>query len=179
MTRMAERLCVLAAVGISACFLAGVAGYGHPSAGHRISPTVAGYFHEGKPVPSEIRDSACRTETCHGGYPHVQGPESAFRNMHVEFIECPVCHGPEGDTMWTSDPEPGGRWILRPGRRTEESRDPHHAFGPPVRCRDCHSERGRNRIERGMEQTLKGGFDDPVALRMLEEGSRKWIPDGM
>jgi len=26
---------------------------------------------------------------------------------------------------------------------------------------------------------LPGTFRNPVALRMLEEGSRKWIPDGM
>jgi len=178
MTRWAERLLSLAAIAIAACYLAGIAGWRSPGPGRRISSATAGYFHEGKSGDSGIRDPSCQTETCHSAYPHERGPESTFRNMHVGFIECQVCHGKAGAAAWQIEAGGGDRWIIRAGTR-QAGGDPHTAFGPSVRCRECHSERGRKRIESGSNRKLHGTFHDPVALRMMEEGSRKWVPDGM
>jgi len=179
MTRRAERLLSLAAIGIAASLLVGIAGWRFPSSGERISSDAATrYFHDGKQARDAIHDSRCQTEKCHSVYPHNGGPESTFRNMHVEFVECPACHGREGQPMWKTGRGAGDRWIIRAGL-PQKSGDPHPAFGPPVRCRGCHSEAGRKRIERGSARKLQGTFNEPVALRMLEEGSRKWVPDGM
>lgn len=177
MIRRSERILSLSAVGIVACFLAGIGGWKSTVSGIRIPSEESGYFHEGKSGESPVRDPACQTKGCHGAYPHEQGPESAFRNLHVRFVECPVCHGREGEAEWRI--EAGDeRWRIRTGTRRADGGS-HPPVGPPVRCRECHSRAGRERIERGAGRKLQGDFTDPVALRMLEEGSREWVPGGM
>lgn len=179
MTLGTERTLSLAAIAVAVCFLAGVAGWRLPVPGGRISSgSATGYFHEGKPAGAGMRDSSCRTEKCHGAYPHGKGLESAFRNMHAEFVDCPVCHGREGKAEWSVEAGGGDRWRIRSGTPPAAG-DPHASFGTPVRCRECHSQAGRERIERGGTRKLQGTFNDPIALRMLEEGSRKWMPEGM
>ncbi len=55
----------------------------------------------------------------------------------------------------------------------------HGLIGPALSCRACHSEEGSREIAALGVKSLPAGFSNPVALRMIEEGARQWIPDAM
>jgi len=170
---------MLAAVAVVGCFFAGVAGWGFSlRVGDPRSAGDASYYHQGKTEPAAIPDPGCKSGDCHGIYPHERGPEASFRNLHAPFVECRVCHGAVGSAAWRVDRNRDGHWRLRNESVPGEG-DPHRVFGPAVRCRGCHSDTGEDSIEKMGGGALPGTFRNPVALRMLEEGSRKWIPDGM
>lgn len=179
MTGRSGPFLILAAIAVIGCFLEGVAGWGSSPGGEKSRLAgEASYYHQGKTEAAGLPDPGCKSDDCHGIYPHERGPEAAFRNLHVSFVECRVCHGTNGSAAWRVDRNPDGRWRLRNESLPGEG-DPHRAFGPGVRCRGCHSDTGEDLIEKMGGGALPGTFRNPVALRMLEEGSRKWIPDGM
>ncbi len=175
----AERLLALAAVVVVISFLAGVAGWRSAAGGGKAFPDGGmAYYHDGKTTAAVNPGPGCLGGECHVAYPHAAGPEAAFRNLHVAFVECRVCHGPEGASKWRADRGEDGRWRIRAGPGPGAD-DPHREFGVAVRCRGCHSDAGRARIEEGSPVPLPGTFRNPVALRMLEEGPRTWVPGSM
>jgi len=179
LTGRSEPLLILSAIAVVGCFLAGIVGWRSSPGGE--APRLAGegsYYHQGKTAAAGLPDPGCKSDACHGIYPHEKGPEAAFRNLHAPFVECRVCHGTNGLAAWRVDRNPDGRWRLR-NENVSGGGDPHRAFGPAVRCRVCHSEPGESLIGKMGDGALPRTFRNPVALRMLEEGSRKWIPDGM
>ncbi|GAB4367175.1 MAG: hypothetical protein Kow00128_11410 [Deltaproteobacteria bacterium] len=179
MTGRTERLLLPAAVLLVASMFAGVAGLrSGPAEPRDRSSGIPAYYHGGKTVAEPLPDPGCRSGKCHAVPPHRKGPEAAFRNLHLSFVECAVCHEGDGGGDWHADRRSDGRWVIRAGAGPRPG-DPHRRLGTAVRCRGCHSRGGRDRIERGTNETLPGGFPNPVALRMLEEGSRSWVPDGM
>lgn len=179
MSGRAERLLFLAAILLLASWFAGVAGWRWQPDGRGDSlHDGPAYFHGGKTVLDPLPAPGCRSGKCHAGVPHRKGPEAAFRNQHGSFVECPACHGADGGTAWRAERRADGRWMIRTETRQSPG-DPHRGFGAAVRCRGCHSEAGRKRIERGSTGSLQENFLHPVALRMLEEGSKSWVPDGM
>ena len=140
-------------------------------------------FHGGKKTLSLNRDAVCITPQCHATSPHRKpGSTSVFLNMHQTTVSCLGCHGRDPERRWgpggtegdgafrlTYTPVPG---VGRGGRR-------HDANGVPAPCRRCHSMEGRRAIASSGVKGLPEGFENPIALRMIEGGGRKWLPDDM
>ncbi len=141
----------------------------------------AAFYHGGKKTPSEKRDPACSTTECHASSPHRKaGPESAFLNMHESVVSCLGCHGRDPERRWNT-PEKAGEGVSRLAYSPVPEAGPggrrHAANGPPAACRRCHSMEGRRAIAAAGVKGLPDGFEEPIALRMIEGGGRKWLPD--
>ncbi len=194
MTRSAEWALALIAVILTGGFWAGVSGGGVALFGEGPPASRDGrYFHAGKAAIVTGEDRGCRSPGCHAGMPHARDRAlAAFRNMHLGFVDCLVCHGKDSRQSWKAEPPPpeaeraigergrrGKRWKLAsamPGVDREKS---HGMLGAPLSCRSCHSEEGRREIAAKGVKDLPGGFANPVALRMVEEGAKQWTPDSM
>jgi len=170
----------LAAVILAGTFLFGAAGVVPGTiSGRNETPFESTSYHGGKTETAPPSDGACQAPGCHDGYPHRKGTSVAvFRNMHLRRVDCLSCHGKEADRRWAVSGAPKDpSWRVRypsDGRRS----GPHAGMGPAMACRGCHSENGRAvLLERGVKE-LPSGFANPIALRMLEEGARRWDPTG-
>jgi hypothetical protein len=138
-------------------------------------PGRATTFHGGKTATPLAPDPGCQSPSCHEAYPHRKDrTEAAFRNMHLEFAECLSCHGKEPESHWKG--EPGGKSPKIRYAREAATENPHADIVQAATCRKCHSESGRQRLrEKGMTG-LPPGHADPIALRMLEGGPKRWAP---
>ncbi len=165
-------LAALAAAGI-AVFAWGAAGTGASVRGGAASVS---YFHGGKDAARPAADPACQDGKCHAGLPHRKPvPESAFRNMHVAFAECLACHGKDPEGRWAPAGGAGGRRIRFTGGAAAADR--HEGTARALSCRSCHSEAGREALRRKGIQDLPNNFASPIALRMIEEKGKRWVPD--
>jgi hypothetical protein len=171
-----ERTTIAASFLFTAVYLIGAAGVDIPGSGRtQAVPGPVAAFHGGKATSAQVPDPGCQSPSCHEAYPHKKDrAESAFRNMHQEFAECLACHGKEPENRWFGDPrEKGGKIRYARG---ETKGNPHVDLGQAATCRKCHSESGRGRLrEKGMAG-IPPGHADPIALRMLEGGSKRWAP---
>lgn len=176
MRGFAEKALLLAGFAVTAIFLAGVSGWNLPrGSGNTALAQSKRYFHGGKSADESPAESRCLSKDCHVAYPHAKAPVAAFRNMHVGFVDCLACHRGK-DAEWRVARDRGEtRWEIR-SEGIAGGKDPHAGLQDPTDCRDCHSGEGRKRIEAGGARNLPGGFHDPIALRMMEGGSRKWVP---
>lgn len=184
----------LVAVILTGAFLSGVSGAGGWTLrGSSATARDDRYFHAGKTAPISVEARGCRSTGCHVGVPHAKDrTQAAFRNMHVGFIDCLVCHGRDSRKSWILEPpapapKQGGSDGSFPRKRgriavpvPEIDRERMHGLvGPALSCRRCHSDEGhREMTEKGIRD-LPPGFVNPVALRMIEEGAKQWIPDTM
>lgn len=143
----------------------------------------AASFHGGKRTSSGEEAAPCVSPACHGSSPHRRTVRaSAFLNMHVTVVSCLGCHGADRERRWRPAGKEGiGGSLLAysqvPVPGTGDRR--HEANGPPASCRSCHSVEGRRAIAAAGVKGIHEGFEDPISLRMIEEGGRKWLPDGM
>ena len=134
-------------------------------------------FHGGKNPRSMEPDPSCSAAECHASSPHRKtGPLSAFLNMHQSIVSCLGCHGRDLERHWGAR---GTELVYSPlpdagvgGRR-------HGANGPPAACRRCHSMEGKRAITAAGVNGLHDGFEEPIVVRMIEGGGRKWLPDDM
>ncbi len=192
-TRAEWALGVAAAV-LTASFVWGLAGGGWTPADASRRAPGARYSHGGKTVPVILDAGGCGAPGCHGAAPHSRGGAYApFRNMHGRFVGCLVCHGRGSRGAWivtrprlapTPEPRDGGvvreRWTIgAPGTPAGGKDVAHAALGEALSCRACHSADGSRDIAAKGGPGLPGTFEDPVALRMIEEGAKQWIPDTM
>lgn len=148
----------------------------------------APHFHPGK-TASEHPDPSCQSVACHPPFPHGNGTAaSAFLNMHVRFVECLSCHGLEPRSRWAlkiSAASRPGSTGLRKGiayrwkGEQEGKTDRHALLASPLPCRECHSEPGTAALKARGIDGLPGGFANPISLRMMEEGAKRWIPADM
>ncbi len=121
----------------------------------------------------------CGSGDCHMAYPHRSGGTvSAFLNYHGEFTDCTVCHGPEAVSWEARKREEGGPWHLV-SRGPLPPGDPHEKLSVPRGCRQCHSPRGMEDLGSRGVQEFPQGFDSPIALRMIEESRKRWLPAGL
>ncbi|MFA6146620.1 MAG: hypothetical protein WC899_00220 [bacterium] len=151
----------------------------------RIGSESAGTasFHGGKGALSAKKDPACSARQCHAPSPHRKPiPASAFLNMHVSFVACLGCHGRDLERRWVAGEAAGEaafRLSYSPVPEAGEGGRRHSANGPPASCRRCHSVEGRRSIAAAGVKGLLEGFEEPIVLRMIEGGGRKWLPDAM
>jgi hypothetical protein len=179
MTRWQGTLFPLLALLFAALFLASLLGWRFTPSSDRF--TAPSPFHEGKRQLSARGDAACSSPTCHAPSPHRKpGPVSAFLNMHESSVSCLACHGRDPEVRWGPGEAPAGtplRLVYLPLPAPGEGGRRHGANGPPAPCRRCHSTEGRTAIAASGVKLLLEGFKDPIALRMIEGGGRKWLPD--
>lgn len=192
MTRSAEWGLALAAIVLTAAFAAGVSGWG-PAVFRGSVPAAATdrYYHAGKIPADRFGSDGCSAPGCHQRIPHTKVPaRAAFCNMHLRFVDCLACHGKDARKTWVAEPPGGGPMagiggrLRRPWRIAAPApavaRDKIHGLiGPALSCRACHSEEGLREIAAKGIRDLPSGFANPVALRMIEEGAKQWIPDTM
>lgn len=140
-------------------------------------------FHGGKGTISTKEDAACFGQRCHAPSPHRKpNPASAFLNMHESFVACLGCHGRELERRWAPGEAAGGGSRMlsySPVPEAGKGGRRHDANGPPASCRRCHSAEGRRSITAAGMKGLLEGFEEPIVLRMIEGGGRKWLPDAM
>ncbi len=192
MTRPAEWALALAAIAVSVAFTGGVSGWGRSAArGAASSSATDRYYHSGKGLEGVRATDGCVGEGCHVGFPHSRGLTLApFRNMHVRFVECLACHATAAREAWVvrrATGRPGGgaaagaepRWIIGSARTGAAREKMHGLTGAALSCRACHSEEGARALAARGIKDLRAGFQNPVPLRMIEEGARQWIPDTM
>lgn len=148
-----------------------------PAEGRRAEGAA---FHAGKAVQSPAPDPACQARGCHPSSPHRKDEATAaFLNMHGAAVECFVCHGRDA---WSRMGAPAGdaaagrriRCPLPPG-----TVEPHTVLGKPTSCRGCHSDEGIGRLAARGVAGFGPGFADPVPLRMIERGAKRWDPAGI
>lgn len=134
------------------------------------------YYHEGKSLKAPSPDPKCQSAGCHGVDPHGKDiTVSAFLNMHAGYAECLSCHGKDAVSHWEGkDAGDGKKWKVR--YASKEGIGPHALKGPPVGCRGCHSENGRDALRAKGVKDLGGSFAAPIVLRMIEEGGKRWVP---
>lgn len=190
MRRAADWALGFAAAGLAAAFLAAVAGRGAP---RPVATAKAQYYHGGKSSAAPVDGSGCAAAGCHAGMPHaIDRAYAPFRNMHLRFVGCLVCHGKDTRGSWNvlratpaRKAEPGDagppreRWTIDVATTATGKQQLHALLGTAMSCRACHSEGGSREIAAKGGKELPGGFDDPVALRMIEKGAKQWIPDTM
>ena len=146
--------------------------------------TGPGAFHGGKRVLFPKRDPACSARECHTPSSHRKPvPSSAFLNMHETIVSCLGCHGQDPERRWgagkTAGEGPPLRLLYSPVPEPGRGGRRHGANGPPAECRRCHSMEGRRAIAAAGVKGLHEGFEEPIALRMIEGGGRKWLPEGV
>jgi len=176
MNPWAERSAAAAAVLLSAVYLIVAAGIELPGSPgtDRVSGQASAY-HGGKSVPSNDPDPVCQSAGCHDPFPHRKDRmESAFRNMHQGIADCLSCHGKDQENRWIVEPAGKGRRI-RYDRETSAG-EPHAALGQAIACRKCHSGPGLERFRGKGMTTLPASHADPIALRMIEGGPKRWAP---
>lgn len=193
MNRAAEWALALVAAVLLVAFLSAVAGGPALIRGTGFAATAdARYFHAGK-TPAAVEDGGCGAAGCHVGMPHAkERTHAAFRNMHVRFVACLVCHGRDSRKSWSVGPPapghgkgardgglPRNRWTLSAPVPPVDREKAHRLLGPALGCRGCHSAEGYRELGAKGAAGLPAGFVDPVALRMIEEGAKQWIPDTM
>ncbi len=194
MTRATQWVLGVVAAILTGAFLSGVTG-GRPwsSAGDPRTASEAPYFHGGKLATASVGDGGCRGAGCHVAMPHAKDlAEAAFRNMHVRFVDCVVCHARDSRKSWTvvpsdtpSRPGAGGegalaeRWKITAPMPAVAREQMHGILGAAVPCRGCHSGEGSREIAARGGKGLPARFVDPVALRMIEGGATQWMPDTM
>lgn len=143
----------------------------------------AAYFHGGKGSVSLKRDPACSAQGCHASSPHRKPvPSSAFLNMHGTAVSCLGCHGRDPERRWGAGETAGEaafRLVYSPVPDAGGGGRRHDANGPPAACRRCHSTEGRRAIAAAGVKGLREAFEEPIALRMIEGGGRKWLPEDM
>jgi len=141
----------------------------------------AASFHGGKRPHSMKRDTACQAPQCHAPSPHRKpASTTAFLNMHETVVSCLGCHGRDPERRWGAGETSGEvafRLVYSPVPETGREGRRHDANGTPAACRRCHSTEGRRAIAAAGVKGLREGFEDPIALRMIEGGGRKWLPD--
>lgn len=180
---------------LTAAFVAAVGGGGwRIRGGGAPAAPDDGYFHAGKTRPASLGDLGCVSKDCHTAVPHAKDrTQAAFRNMHAGFIDCLICHGREPRTSWSvwpPPPAPGpgaarggvssrGRWTIAAPKPEIDRERMHGLIGQAVSCRACHSDQGYRELAAKGIRNLGPGFVNPVALRMIEEGAKQWIPDTM
>jgi cytochrome c553 len=160
---------------------ASLQGLGFPRPGGGSPVEVS--FHGGK-VPNPVkRDPACSAKECHTRSPHRKpAPSSAFLNMHETVVSCLGCHGRDLERRWGAGETAGEgafRLVYSPVPEGDRGGRRHGANGPPAACRRCHSMEGRRAIAASGVKGLLDAFEEPIALRMIEGGGRKWLPDDM
>jgi len=135
------------------------------------------YFHGGKTARGNVADPDCQSRGCHETYPHEKDKtESVFRNMHQRRMDCLACHGKEAEKIWVGEQRPDGDGMKLGVSRKVSKGNPHVELGQAASCRKCHSEKGRDLLrEKGMHE-LSPGYADPIVLRMIEGGSKRWVP---
>lgn len=194
MKRAVEWALALVAVILTGAFLSAASGArGWIPRGGSATARDDRYFHAGKTAAISVEARGCRATGCHVGMPHAKDrTQAAFRNMHVGFIDCLACHGRDSRKSWVFEPPapapkqgggdrsyPRKRWkIAVPMPGTDRERM-HALIGPALSCRKCHSDAGHREMTGNGIRDLPPGFVNPVALRMIEEGAKQWIPDTM
>ncbi len=180
MKRIAERIGPAAAVVATLLLFWTVARGGSGHVRKVPSRTASASFHGDGTIREVPPDPDCAGPKCHAASSHrASGPRSAFLNQHAEIVSCLGCHGREPERGW-GVPKDGGKGGIRlvyspspePGKQ-------HAGIGPPASCTRCHSPEGRRAILSAGVKGLGEGFDSPIALRMIEGGGRKWVPDDM
>jgi hypothetical protein len=140
-------------------------------------------FHGGKGSALVKRDPACSSQDCHTPSPHRKPvPSSAFLNMHETVVSCLACHGRDPERRWGAGEtaaEAGFRLVYSPVPEVGRGGRRHDANGTPAACRHCHSAEGRRAIAAAGVKGLHDRFEEPIVLRMIEGGGRKWRPDDM
>lgn len=180
MSRIPRLAMLLASALVSLVFLAG--SVGTPRVGPDVrsagKSTPVALYHA-RPDGRTVTDARCQSGKCHPPSPHERGgAEAAFRNFHGGFAECLVCHGNGTEVGWAATKDPSGRLVLASDTPVSQG-NPHERLVPPTRCRGCHSESGMNMlVARGIKEFPKG-FENPMALRMIEERRNRWLPPGL
>lgn len=171
-----EKISLAAAFLFAALYLLGAAGIHIPGSGRtQTVPGQGAAFHSGKSGRAQVPDPGCQSPSCHVASPHGKdGSESAFRNMHQGFAECLGCHGKEPETRLFVE-SAGESWKIRYKRETMKGNQ-HVDLGKAATCRKCHSETGRARLQEMGLTGLRPGYSDPIALKMLEGGPKRWAP---
>jgi hypothetical protein len=140
-------------------------------------------YHAGKSSLSTLREPACSAQGCHAISAHRKRiPSSAFLNMHESMVSCLGCHGRDPEHRWTAagtEGKTGFRIGYSPVPEVSPGGRRHGANGTPAPCRYCHSMEGRRSLAAAGVKGLRDGFEDPIVLRMIEGGGRKWLPDDM
>lgn len=136
------------------------------------------HYHPGKNPRVVKPESGCLGAGCHDASPHKRGTGLApFRNMHGSYVDCPVCHAPDGMTRLKGlHAESGRRHLKYTGTAPSAGTKGHPSLGEPAGCRRCHSEAGAGAIKARGLPSLPSNFSDPIALRMHEGGARRWNP---
>jgi len=166
---------------LAVLFYASLRGWSFTRVGSGPAGTVS--FHGGKGSVSSKRDPACSAPECHPRSPHRKPvPTSAFLNMHASAVSCLGCHGRDPERRWgPGKTEAGGdfRLVYTPIPENGRGGRRHDANGPPAACRRCHSKEGRQAIAASGVKGIHEAFEEPIVLRMIEGGGRKWLPDDM
>jgi hypothetical protein len=136
------------------------------------------YYHPGKTPRTVPGGGYCAGQGCHDGASHKRGAGlAAFRNMHSTFVDCLVCHAPDGlDRFEGRLAETGRRHLRYKGGTPPTGARGHPALAAAPGCRKCHSEGGVAILKQKGLPSLPSNFTDPIALRMQEGGARKWNP---
>ncbi len=136
------------------------------------------YYHIGKTPRTPSGEGECIGPGCHDGAAHKREANlAAFRNMHSTYVDCLVCHAPDGMDRFEGRQSGKGHLHLGyKGRTTPGGSKGHPSLGPPAGCRRCHSESAAKSFKERGVPSLPSNFADPIALRMHEGGARKWNP---
>ena len=181
MSRRAGVLFPFLAVLATVLFYASLQGWSFPRPGAGSPGAVS--FHGGKGPALVKRDPACTAKECHAPSPHRKRvPSSAFLNMHGTVVSCLGCHGRDPDRRWGAGETAGEgafRLVYSPVPEAGRGGLRHDANGPPAACRRCHSMEGRRAIAAAGVKGLHDRFEEPIVLRMIEGGGRKWLPEDM
>ncbi|HQT96566.1 MAG TPA: hypothetical protein PK416_01655 [Thermodesulfobacteriota bacterium] len=183
MSRRAGVLFPFLAVLVTVLFYASLRGWRFTSDGAGSAGAASFHGGKGSGSASPKRDPACSARGCHAPSSHRKPvPSSAFLNMHETVVSCLGCHGRDPERRWTSGETSGEsafRLVYSPVPEAGKGGRRHDANGPPAACRSCHSVEGRRAISAAGVKGLHDRFEDPIALRMIEGGGRKWLPDDM
>lgn len=177
MNRAARSATLLASWMVSLLFLAGSVGLPGGILSGRPSRKVdaSARFH-GQSTGQVGTYPSCQSGKCHPPSPHERGgAQAAFLNFHGEFADCLVCHGKNMEGNRAGKADSSGRWALR-SENPALSPNPHETLASPRQCRGCHSESGMNSLRNLGIGEFPNGFDNPMALRMLEERKNRWLP---
>ena len=180
MNRGARSVMLAVSVILSLLFLSGSAGIpGTAASGRPSQKGDAPIGFHGQPAIPAAADPSCQSGKCHAPAPHEKGATvAAFLNFHARFVDCLVCHGRSTDGTRVERKDPKGRHSLRSGN-VAAAADPHETLATPTACRGCHSESGKSALgSRGLKE-FPDGFENPMALRMIEERKDRWLPAGL
>lgn len=133
------------------------------------------YYHAKGGDPGTFT-TGCSSLECHPKYPHETDLNySPFLNMHSVEFSCAVCHPIPGMKIVAGE---GGEGIRLEVIGIDWNDDYHQRFKRAYSCRSCHSTSGKRMVERIINRDLHNEFVQPYALKLLEEGSKKWMVPG-